>query len=265
MAGESAQEAARKAREKAARLQRYADNCERGAEGERATASALEALGPDWVVFHDQRWPGRRLANIDHVAVGPGGIFVIDSKHWSGKVDVVGDRLRCAGYSKEKVVASAADAALAVAELVGEHASAVQPVLCFVGKQGLAGWVRDVMVCTDGDIAEMMHTRPAVLGAAQVSEVAVRLEVELRSKQEAPEPRPRQRRAAGSSRPAAKKAARPSARKSARPRKGRQPSVARLMVGFAVAATLVLAGPTLLPVVADAVGGMVAGQVSPDR
>ena len=74
-------------------------------------------------------WPGRRFANIDHVVVGPGGVFVIDSKNWSGDVRVVEGTLRQNGRSREKAVASAADASLAVAELVGPHADSVRSVL----------------------------------------------------------------------------------------------------------------------------------------
>ena len=86
MAGESARESARRQREKAARLQRSAELWERGADGERATAAALDALPKDtWTVFHDVRWPGRKFANIDHVAVGPSGIFVIDAKRYKGR------------------------------------------------------------------------------------------------------------------------------------------------------------------------------------
>lgn len=52
----------------------------RGAVGERATAALLSSL-PDrrWSVHHDLAVPGSR-ANIDHVAIGPTGVWVIDTK-----------------------------------------------------------------------------------------------------------------------------------------------------------------------------------------
>lgn len=94
MAGESAREFARRQREKAERHARVADMYERGADGESATALALDTLQTHgWKTFHDVRWPGRQRANIDHIAVGPGGVFVIDSKNWSGDVRVVGEVL----------------------------------------------------------------------------------------------------------------------------------------------------------------------------
>src|SRR3954471_11514018 len=94
MAGDSARDIARRQREKAARLARSAEMWERGADGEAATARALGGLNKQaWTTFHDVRWPGRQRANIDHIAVGPAGVFVIDSKNWSGDVRVVGDVL----------------------------------------------------------------------------------------------------------------------------------------------------------------------------
>lgn len=58
-----------------------------GAEGERRTADLLDPMAEEgWVIFHDLACPGSS-ANIDHLAVGPNGIFVIDTKRWrSGRI-----------------------------------------------------------------------------------------------------------------------------------------------------------------------------------
>lgn len=46
-------------------------------------AAALADLDPKvWTVLRDVARPGRPKANIDHVAVGPAGAFVIDAKNW---------------------------------------------------------------------------------------------------------------------------------------------------------------------------------------
>lgn len=56
-----------------------------GAHGEQVLAQCIERLTPDGVrVLHDRRIPGTK-ANIDHIAVGPAGVFVIDAKHYQGK------------------------------------------------------------------------------------------------------------------------------------------------------------------------------------
>jgi hypothetical protein len=58
----------------------------RGAVGERRTARLLGPLERQgWVVLHDLAVPGSR-ANIDHLVIGPGGVFVIDSKQYHGRL-----------------------------------------------------------------------------------------------------------------------------------------------------------------------------------
>lgn len=60
----------------------------RGAEGEEENARRFEKLlGETGVELHDRGCPGRR-ANIDHIAIGRGGVTVIDSKKMRGKVKV---------------------------------------------------------------------------------------------------------------------------------------------------------------------------------
>jgi hypothetical protein len=58
----------------------------RGAEGERMVGGRLDSLESAGVVsLHDRRIPGSK-ANIDHIAVGPSGVFVIDTKRYRGEV-----------------------------------------------------------------------------------------------------------------------------------------------------------------------------------
>jgi hypothetical protein len=138
---------------------------ERGALGEESTARALAALpGLDWRVFHDVHWPGRRYANIDHVVVGPGGLFVIDSKAWAGDIAVADGVLRQNGHRRGRHVRAATDAAMAVAELLpGLDPSAVKPVLCFDRDDPIFGWSHEVLVCSTANVATLLTSHPAVL------------------------------------------------------------------------------------------------------
>lgn len=53
-----------------------------GANGEKVTALYLRPLIlRGWVILHDRSIPGMR-ANIDHILIGPGGLFIVDSKMW---------------------------------------------------------------------------------------------------------------------------------------------------------------------------------------
>jgi hypothetical protein len=63
-----------------------------GAEGERATARELGPLRREgWYFAHDID-TGR--GNRDHIAVGPGGVYLLDSKKLGGSVTVEGDIVR---------------------------------------------------------------------------------------------------------------------------------------------------------------------------
>lgn len=267
-AGESARQEARRSRERAERLARRAEMFEKGAEGESRTAAALSALGPEWVVFHDVRWPGRRMANIDHIVVGPGGVFVIDSKNWAGDVRTVGPVLRQNGRSRERTVDSAADSALAVAELVPTHAHLVRSVLCFVGQPQLAGWVRDVMVCSTANVTRMLLSRPRLLDEARVRELAFLIDLELQSALETPRTpiAPPQPAVGARSRRGARVGSPSRAQRSRRSRRDGQasrPSPARLLavlVGFLL---LYLAIPTVLPAVGSVVSDVIVGETMP--
>ena len=53
---------------------------------ERQVAGKLGALNAAGYTFlHDRGWPGSRGgAQIDHVLIGPGGLFIVDTKAWAG-------------------------------------------------------------------------------------------------------------------------------------------------------------------------------------
>ncbi len=73
------------------------DRWARGAAGEQATAALLAHLAPSrWTVLHDLAVPGSR-ANIDHLVIGPTGLWVVDTKAFRGRVEARWGRLRVGG------------------------------------------------------------------------------------------------------------------------------------------------------------------------
>ncbi len=128
--------------------------------GEERVGARLEALTAEGVlVLHDRRIPGGR-ANIDHLAVGPRGVFVIDSKRYvNARVEVrrsgglwrpVTERLIVAGREKTPLVTGLARQVSAVQQALQDlpelDGVPVQPVLAFVdarlhllGKLEIAG------------------------------------------------------------------------------------------------------------------------------
>jgi hypothetical protein len=141
--------------------------------GGRATAATLEALPRDqWRVLHDVPWPGRPHAAIDHVVVGPAGVFVVDSKTWTGVVSVRDGVLRQDRYSRQGAVTQSAEASRAIARQLRTARSPVQPVLCLERNQQISVECDGVLVCTTANIAELMQSRPRVLAEVEVQRIA---------------------------------------------------------------------------------------------
>lgn len=57
----------------------------KGSVGEEKTERLLERLPSGFLVLHDLAIPGSK-ANIDHLVIGPTGVFVVDSKNYQGKI-----------------------------------------------------------------------------------------------------------------------------------------------------------------------------------
>ena len=100
---ERARSKAQEYRERAERLERRAEVFDRGQAGELRVAQALDRLLPaGYARLDDVRWPGTTKANIDHVVFGPGGMFVVDAKNWTGQVVVRAGVLRQNGYRRTR-------------------------------------------------------------------------------------------------------------------------------------------------------------------
>lgn len=114
----------------------------RGAAGERRVGATLDNLAVDGIVaLHDRRIPGRQ-ANIDHLAVTPSGVWVIDAKRYQGQVakkDVGGWfstdwRLYVGRRDCTKLVTAMGRQVEATRTALGSESAEVpvHPLLCFV-------------------------------------------------------------------------------------------------------------------------------------
>jgi hypothetical protein len=158
-----------------------ADRYERGQLGEQVVGAALERLREHgYDVLHDVRWPGRRRANIDHVAVGPAGILVVDAKNWTGKVSAHHGRLRQNGNRRDKEVDGVARAGADVAATLQlPWALHVIPVLCLAGEHQVPPTrCGQVTVVDVGRLPDWVSALPGHLLPGEVLELAG----ELRSK-----------------------------------------------------------------------------------
>ena len=133
---------------------------QQGAAGELRVAQRLEKHldGTRVRLLHDRRVPGSARANIDHIAVGPGGVTVIDAKTHSGKVTrdwhggLFAERrtiLRIDGRDQTKLITGIEKqigyvrSALAALDL--GHKLDVAGALCFPNVEGLP-WFRQIEI-----------------------------------------------------------------------------------------------------------------------
>jgi hypothetical protein len=145
----------------------------RGAHGERRTARLLDRLtGDGYVVFHDLAVPDSP-ANLDHLVIGPSGVFVIDSKQWTGSVHQGADGLVWHNhYRLDRTLGTVCWEAQQVSRVLGSRAAALVCVhgahvhggglhaqgVAIVPAHLLRGALGDDRVLSDADVALLATT-----------------------------------------------------------------------------------------------------------
>jgi hypothetical protein len=146
-----------------------------GAAGERRTARLLAPLERHgWAILHDLAVPGS-TANIDHLALGPGGVFVIDSKQYRGRLqlDAVG-KLWHGRHPLAPTLGAVSWEADQTAQALPDPGVAVVPIVAVHGAQ--VPWGK---VVTDGmpvvaaqRLPSLLRALPPVLGPERVAWLA---------------------------------------------------------------------------------------------
>lgn len=145
----------------------------KGAAGERATGRELRRLPEGYRVVPDVRLPGSR-ANIDHVVIGPTGVFTIETKNYASRVIIRNGTARRGGRSLAPVVAQVTRQAEIIANVVGLP---VRPIVCVHGGGVDAGWshqpkVGQVRFCSGGQLSSVLRSGERSLSASQVDRAA---------------------------------------------------------------------------------------------
>lgn len=105
-----------------------------GAKGEQVVGAILETLPPVWTVFHALP-VGPDGADIDHVVVGPAGVFTISSKHHHHMNIVVSGRNVLAAGQRGPCIPDAEAEAASVSALMRERmprSTSARPVVAIV-------------------------------------------------------------------------------------------------------------------------------------
>lgn len=153
-----------------------------GAIGEECLGTRLNELASDSLrVLHDRRIPKSR-ANVDHLAIAPPGVFVIDAKKYKGRPDLQVDggilrprieKLMLGKRDRSSLVDGVLKQVQIVSDIVGPEIP-VTGVLCFVEADwpliGGAFSTRGVDVIWPKKLYQAL-TSAGPLNAAAVSEV----------------------------------------------------------------------------------------------
>lgn len=155
-----------------------ADSWAVGAQGEQIVGRQLQKLDKRWHVLHSVP-VGRRGSDIDHVLVGPAGVFTLNTKHHAdARIVVRGNTFLVNNYAKRYVYVSRAEAENAAALLTQSVGIPVLStgVIVVVGARGGFDVSQqppdgDVVVLTVRTLVGWLAARPAVLDDRQVDAV----------------------------------------------------------------------------------------------
>lgn len=143
----------------------------KGAEGEEAVGRVLDGLGPPSRALHDLRIPGSR-ANIDHVLIATTGVWTVDAKNYTGKIETRrrGTELWVQGRNRSKLLDQARRQTTVVSNALrsaGLGSTPVRPALCFLGVE----WPLFFRPTSAGDVALVSPRRLSTLvdGEMQLS------------------------------------------------------------------------------------------------
>jgi hypothetical protein len=151
---------------------------DKGARGERRTAEAIEPLlSRGFVILYGRLMPDGR-GDIDSIAIGSTGVFVIETKNLSGAVEVVNGKLFVKDHDRQAMVAQVYREAFAVQQIVGELLAPanimVVPILCIHGTRTpmFDKTVGGVRLASGGRLASLVTSGPQKLDADLVQKIA---------------------------------------------------------------------------------------------
>lgn len=147
-----------------------------GALGEIHVGTLLDRLGPEWTALHAVP-VGTRGSDIDHVLVGPPGVFTINTKRHPGAKVWLGERmLMVAGQKTDHLRNSRHEAKRAAKLLSAAVGSSIEtrPLLVLVGTLSMTVKQRpqDVVVLTDVQLVRWLTKRKPALEPELVARLA---------------------------------------------------------------------------------------------
>ena len=149
-----------------------------GARGEERVSWILRSLPDKYHVFNNFI-AGR--VHVDHVVVGPAGVFAVETKFWRGRVTVEEGHVLVDGRlpSRDPLAQARAEAARVGAELAKKGwQGVVAPILVFASDTFLAhiAEVQGVVVINSNEIGKSFGTERVVLAPAELERLVSLME-----------------------------------------------------------------------------------------
>lgn len=142
--------------------------------GERVNGSWLGRLPEGWFAFHDIP-VGEGGTNVDHVVVGPGGVFTVNTKHLAGAIRVTARTITHEGHRTDYLPEATAEARTAsrlLSAAIGRPID-VRPILAILADEWtITTEPADVIVRGPRSAKNVMLAQPPVLRPSDVIVVA---------------------------------------------------------------------------------------------
>jgi hypothetical protein len=160
-----------------------------GLQGERAVGQQLETLrNQGYEIFHDIPGDGH---NIDHVVIGPGGVFVIETKTRSKpvgrkpEISYHGKVLRIDGHARPDPIVQVRAASSEMDKLIREwlgHSVEIRPVLVFPGRFCTMQKTNSVWVLNESAVVSWISMAFRRMPDTDIRQIAAALRTHVRQK-----------------------------------------------------------------------------------
>ena len=141
-----------------------------GAEGEIIVGRCLATLGADWRTLHSVS-VGRHGADIDHIVIGPPGVFTINTKHHPrSRVTATRNAVFVGNsetdyFAKSRIEAERAERLLTRA---CQRRVTVSPMIAVISRQLFLDGYSDVAVVNAGNLVAWLRTERAQISPSEV-------------------------------------------------------------------------------------------------
>jgi hypothetical protein len=150
-----------------------------GDAGEQRLREAVAPLAEaGWSALHNRLRP--HGGNIDHILIGPSGVYVLDAKAWTGPVTFAGAVIRSNGRNRSSSLEALADQAAEVRDVLRKsgYAGEVAAGLVLTGADpgpSEATRVGHVTVCGITGLVDSLTKRPRNLTPTEVTNLSKRI------------------------------------------------------------------------------------------